>query len=389
MVGCGETYLPAFALALGLGPVAAGLMASVPLLAGALVQLVTPLAVARIGSNRRWVIACTSVQAASFLPLVWWALRGHAGLAELLGAAALYWAAGMAGVPAWNAWMADLVPDRLRTPYFARRSRLGQFAVCAGFLAGGGLLQFGEQRGAALAAFAVLFVVAALFRLLGTACLWACSEPARPAACDTPEAGPLPSRVVAALARMRTRPSGALVAFLCAFMFAAQFAGPYFIPYMRDERGFSYAAFTLVIATGVLSKALFLPALGRLASRVGSVRLLWLASMAIAPLTLLWIPSAHVGWLCVVQVFAGGCWAGYELAVTLLLFEALSDRERTGVVTVYNLGIAAATVAGAAAGGLLLRTLGETPSAYAAVFTVSCLLRLAALPLLRRVRLPG
>jgi len=51
MIGCGETYIPAFALALGLGPVAAGMTASVPVLAGAIFQLITPLAVARLGTN--------------------------------------------------------------------------------------------------------------------------------------------------------------------------------------------------------------------------------------------------------------------------------------------------------------------------------------------------
>ncbi|MEX0668834.1 MAG: hypothetical protein WD060_00040, partial [Pirellulales bacterium] len=61
MVGCGETYLPAFALALGMGPIASGMVASVPILAGAVIQLAAPLAVARVGSNRRWVIACTTV----------------------------------------------------------------------------------------------------------------------------------------------------------------------------------------------------------------------------------------------------------------------------------------------------------------------------------------
>ena len=47
MVGCGETYLPAFALALGLGPIVAGMVASVPLLVGATVQL----------AARSWCIA--------------------------------------------------------------------------------------------------------------------------------------------------------------------------------------------------------------------------------------------------------------------------------------------------------------------------------------------
>jgi MFS family permease len=64
-------------------------------------------------------------------------------------------------------------------------------------------------------------------------------------------------------------------------------------------------------------------------------------------------------------------------------------RERTGVLTAYNLGLAIATVAGAAAGGVVLRSLGEDRTAYATVFTISSLLRLAAIPLLRRVRHAG
>jgi MFS family permease len=70
----------------------------------------------------------------------------------------------------------------------------------------------------------------------------------------------------------------------------------------------------------------------------------------------------------------------------LLFFEAVNARERSGVVTVYNLGIAVATVAGAACGGLLLRALGETWEAYVTVFVVSCIARLAAIPILYRVR---
>jgi hypothetical protein len=54
MVGIGETYFPAFALALGMGEVGAGLIASIPLLAGGLLQLVTPHGVTRLGSRRRW-----------------------------------------------------------------------------------------------------------------------------------------------------------------------------------------------------------------------------------------------------------------------------------------------------------------------------------------------
>ena len=86
------------------------------------------------------------------------------------------------------------------------------------------------------------------------------------------------------------------------------------------------------------------------------------------------------------QIVAGTCWASYELAVVLLFFEAVPHRERTGVITAYNLGLAVATLAGAGAGGIVLRMLGEDRNAYCTVFALSSLLRLATVPLLLRVR---
>jgi MFS family permease len=385
MIGCGETYFAAFALALGLGPVAAGMVAAVPVLVGAVIQLAAPLGVAWLGSNRRWVIACTIVQATCFVPMVAWALRGQATLWELLVAASLYWSAGMAGVPAWTEWMATLVPGNLRTPYFAHRNRLGQYSVFLGFMASGLVLQWGERRAAVLPTFAAMFAVAGIARLVSTACLWSCREP-RAADTEPVAAEPVGQRVARSLRRMAGSRSGPLVAYLCCFVFGAQMAAPYFTPYMLRELGFSYHAFMLVFATAFLTKALVLPGIGRFASRVGPVRVLWLACLAIMPLTLLWLPSANLGYLLVVQVIAGACWAAYELAVALLFFEVVQDRERTGVLTVYNLGLAVATVAGAGCGGFLLRSLGEGPTAYAAVFAVSTLLRLASLPLLFRLR---
>ena len=68
MVGLGESYVPAFALALGFGAVSASLLATLPMLAGAVIQLITPAAIRRLGSYRRWVVLCAQLQALSFAP---------------------------------------------------------------------------------------------------------------------------------------------------------------------------------------------------------------------------------------------------------------------------------------------------------------------------------
>ncbi len=395
MVGCGEIYFPAFALALGLGPVAAGLMASLPVLIAAVVQLVTPLAVARLGSNRNWVIGCTTVQSLSFVPLIVWALRGDATFFELIVAASVYWSAGMAGSPAWNSWMGALIPSQVRAVYFAQRNRLGQLATLAGFVAAGLALQVADRSGLSLQAFAALFAVAGVSRGVSTLCLIACREvPHRDREGEgEPTAAPAARKpgqplnhLRRTLAAIAVSPAGALLAYLWSLAFAAQFSAPYFTPYMLDDRGFSYLSYMLVIGVGLFSKAAAMPVFGRLVTRIGSVRLLQIGGMAIIPLSALWLVSADVGFLVGVQVVAGIAWASYELAAALLFFDAVQHRQRTGVVTIHNLGLSIATLGGAAAGGAVLKWLGENQTAYLTIFVVSSLLRILTLPLLRRVR---
>lgn len=391
MVGCGEMYFGAFVLALGLGPMVSGLVVSVPLMVGAVIQLAAPLAVRRVGGDRRFVVLCATIQAAGLVPLAWWAMTGHARSWQLLAAASVYWSAGMASVPSWTAWTATLVPRRVRAAYFAQRSRLAQAAVLVGFVAGGLVLRAEAARDVALQGFAGLFLAAAMARVVSSVCLWGCREPRRRwrERRTTDEPVSIRTRGVAGVRDIATGPAGRLVAFLCCFTFGLQFAGPYFTPYMLEALGFNYGQFMAVFGAGFLVKAILLPSIGRLGSRVGPRRLLVLASLAVVPLSLLWLPSIDVRWLVLVQFIAGTCWAAYELAVTLLLFELAGDRGRSGVISIHTLGIAVATVGGAACGGLLLRWLGETREAYSAVFVGSCLLRAAAVPLLARVASAG
>ena len=166
MVGMGETYFPAFALALGLGQIVSGLVASVPLLIGAVLQLMSPYAVRWLGSNRRWCVLCVLLQGLSFLPLVGAALVGELPAWALFGFVALYWAGGLGATPAWQTWMETVVPYHVRAPFFAMRTRFGQGGVLVGFLAGGFSLQYGKQHGIVLKMFAAIFAVAFVCRMI-------------------------------------------------------------------------------------------------------------------------------------------------------------------------------------------------------------------------------
>ncbi len=379
MVGMGETYLAAFVLAVGLGEVMSGLIASVPILAGGLMQLVSPRAVRRLGSNRRWVVCCVLVQALSFVPLVCAALIGWIPAWAALLIASVYWGAGMAAGPAWNTWIGTLVPRPLRARYFARRTRLSQFAVMAGFITAGLSLQVANQSGHVLLAFAGLFAASGACRLFSGLFLAAHSEERRVP--PQQQSAPI-NRQLHALYK---GPEGRLLRYIILVQAAVQISGPYFSPYMLKQLRFSYGEFVMLIAVSFLAKVAFLPMCGRFAQRVGARRLLWLGGVGIVPLSGMWLVSDSLPWLMLVQVAAGAAWAAYELAFFLLFFDSIPESKRTGVLTLYNFANSAALVAGSLTGGLILKSLGPSHDSYCLLFALSSLGRALTIPLLRRV----
>lgn len=383
MIGCGETYFAAFALAAGLGETAAGLVASVPLVTGGTLQLISPWAIAWLGDLRRWIVLGAVLQALTFLPLALAAWQGSISMTILLVLASLYWASGLATGPAWNTWIERVVPDRMRTRFFSRRTRLQQTTTFAGLLLAGGALQWCSQRGWEFAGFAALFLVAAGCRLLSAWQLYRTGEL------------PPASRGVRVTAKSRRRPKAwrviaakRLLVYLVLMQVFLQFSGPYFVPYMLEQLDFSYGTFVLLISLAFVSKVVSMSMWGRVAERAGASRVLWLGGVGLVPLAALWIPSSNVWWLASMQVLSGVAWGAYELGFFLLFFETLPADRRTQLLTLYNFANTAAMAIGAAAGAAFLYHFGLSSRTYHGLFALSSVGRLACLLVLSGIRLP-
>lgn len=379
MVGLGETYLPLFVLTVGLSEVMSGLVVSVPVLLGGLLQMVSPWAVGLLKSHKRWVVFCSMLQAASFVPLIAAAIIGYIPPWAALVVASVFWAGGLGTGPAWNVWVGTLVPRTIRAHFFAKRTRLQQLTVLAGFLGGGFALQYGKEHDCVLTVFGVLFTIACVCRVLSAAFLAAQYEP-QPLL--------LEPRQVPVLERLRSyrhSAGGRLLFYIIVVQFGVWITGPYFAPYMREKLHFSYVDYAVLIAFSFVFKIMALPLCGRFAKRWGARRLLTLGGIGIVPMSGMWSISDNYAWLCLTQVTAGVCWAAYELAFFLLFFESIPADERVGVLTLFNLLNSAALAAGALVGGAILSLAHEAPWAYHALFVVSSTWRAIGLIFLWRV----
>lgn len=381
MVGFGETFICAFALAVGHSELLAGILGSAPLAVGGLLQLASPALIRLVGSHGRWVLICAALQTLAFAPLVVGAVSGGVSFTVLILAASLYWTAGLASSPAWNTWIGQLAPRRIRPAFFARRTRAYQGMIFCGFVLGGFALQLAGEQSLVLWTFAALFSIAGFSRMVST---WFLSRQSngRPV-----EAGEISVSLDLAAKLFRSY-GGRLLLFLAAMQVGVQIAGPFFTPFMFGQLHMGYGMFVSVLSVAYVAKMVSLPLWGRVVGRIGPRRVLWMSSLAITPMAGLWVFSQSYAWLLATQVVSGAAWAGYELAFFLLFFESMEERERTAMLTIYNLLNTLAFIGGSLIGAALLVFLGTNMQSYLILFGVSTGVRLLALPLLFWVRPP-
>lgn len=390
MVGLGETYFPALVAKLGYGQVAVGLIATVPMVAGALLQLITPPLVRRAGSNRRWVTLSTSAQALSLLVMAAGVLLGPPPLWFIFAAATAYWAAGLASGPAWTDWMGREIPPPVRGRYHARRSRWCQAGVLAGLLAGGFTLErfaggvigdAPDARAEGLLAFAALFLAASLCRAVSTGLLLTQPEHAPGLRAQTS----ILSRAELA-DRLRHGPEGRLLLYLFSLQAAANMAQPFFNPYMLAQARVDYARYTILLSAAFAAKVAIFPLLGRFVAVSGAARLLAIAGLGLVPLPLIWLWADGFWTLLAAQLISGCVWGAYELASFLMFYRAIREDERTSILAVYTCGNALSIAGGSIFGGwiLALPATGQG-AAYTSVFVASTLARTLSLALLYRL----
>jgi len=350
MIGAGETYFGPFGIFLGATTMQIGLLATLPQLFGALLQWAGALATERIKSRRTTIVRAALFQASLLLPAALLPFVLGAGqdvVFVLILLVTLYQGAAGFLNPIWSSLIGDLVPATIRGRFFGRRSRLTGMSTFAALLIAGLILDLTKRLDYAALGFLVAFLGAMFGRLESARWLAKYDDP--PFQIDRGQRFSFFQFIMRAPYSNFAR----YVFFVSTVNFAVAFSGPYFALYMLRDLQLSYLQFTAITAAAAVSQFLTFRYWGGLTDRFGNKKIMNVCGWGIGTVPILWLVSANIWYLIGVQVYGGFIWAGFTLASSNYLFDAVSPPKRARAAAYQGMINGAFVFAGSLLGGFV------------------------------------
>jgi MFS family permease len=380
MVGVGESYLPAYVLSIGMGEVFAGILASLPLVSGAVLQLFTPKLLHKVHSHKYWVVLSASLQAMAFLPLIYFSLTRAPNFWTLFTILTLYWGAGFSAGAAWTFWMGHLVPDKQSAKYFSFRTKIAQIGVLLGIVGGGVALHNKVEIGPFSSVFTLLFVFAFACRMVSTVLLSKKMYRSEWVLTDQVHRLSDSWKIF-----WRGQHKKKFFAYLVPFQIAVYMSSPFVTPYMLAQLKMNYGQYMVAIAAMLVGKIISLSIMEKAKSNFDGFKIMAAGLVLVSPAPALWALSENFSFVIGLQILSGLGWACFELGLSLVFFQDLRHEEKVPVLTIYNLLNSMAIIGGTFIGAKLLMALGEQKSSYWILYGVGAVLRVAfCIPVIRQ-----
>jgi MFS family permease len=370
MVGSSETFFVADAVHLSASATELALVVGLPLATGSLGSLGGLRLLRWLGRRRPLVASAAALQSLNLLAIAAWSYGQHLTPAVLIAHVCLHHIFSMCAGTLWSSWYGDLVPPRLRGRYFGRRNALVQASTLSAVVVAGLTLQWLQPAVTTAATtgrgFALLYLMAALFRMASAVLLSRSPEPAF--------SGLTTRRQTLRFFRTdRGRRAGRVLLLAGLFQLTTYVASPYFTPFMLRTLGFSWIELTAATVTMMLVKSVMLRQWGRVVDAHGPRPVYTLAALLAALVPVPWLAAGSLPLVLFAEGFSGFAWAGYELSFFAILLETSYRRSRPYVFATQSLFNGSGQLAGSLLGALVLSL---SSGSFVTVFAASTGLRL-------------
>ena len=352
--------IPLLAQAAGLSDRQLGLLMALPF-ATCLIQIPTAFLIEITGRRKRIFLLTAYITRFLWIPMallpVLWGPGARTAGAVLGLATALHLCANIAN-PAWQSWLADLVPAHVRGSYFAWRGRIFGLAMLVGSVWIAFALPKNPDSPHLPWILLALFTGASIAGLLEIRCYQAVQDQTGPAAAGTDW-----SSFVIPFQNPDFR---IFLGFNLLYVAGVAFLGPFLWKHFLTELRLDGLRTTLMLQTApMLAIVLISPLLGRALDEMGAKPLLQIGVWGGALLPLGWFFIGPSGWVYglllagVIQVF----WSSVDQANFVLLMRYSSRRDGAQPVvysTIFNLSVAMTGALAGTLGGDLAQRLQDS-----------------------------
>ena len=379
MFGFAENYIVPFALLFGASVFQIGLLQGLYQLGIGFSQLLGAKFITRFKKRKTLSINASRIHAFSWFFMVLigifikepWAII----IVFFIGISATSF-----GGPGWLSWMNDLVPHKLRGKFWGFRNTILGAVQFAAISIAGLSLYFAKKAGHELTAFLVLFTLAFISRVsnfypLGKQLEQPISVPSREKEFHF--------RIF--LTKLFPTNFGRFTIFVILISFAANLVGPFIPVFILQSLGFNYIQFTVILMTASIFSFVFMTYWGPLSDKYGNYRILYITAVSMPLLALGWAFIKNFYLLILLQTFSGFLWAGFNLATTNFIFDAVRRENVTKIMAYFNTLNTTFAFLGAFVGGISVEILQKAHFSFwvfnhfTIVFAISFILRIIIL----------
>lgn len=330
----GGIFLMGFALkVLKAEPQQIGVLAALPMFAN-LIQIFGSYIIERTGKKKLLCFLCVLLSRALWiliimLPLAlfstWQDFRVWI-LVAVIGISSLF--ASLSAV-AWLAWMSELVPEKIRGTYFGKRNMVASACGMVAVLLGGKFITMWENRFSETNPFGfiIIFVLGLAAGLIATWFLWRIPETESK---DSHKTTGFDFSIF--FQPLKDKNFLTLVLFVSAWMFAIQFAAPFYGVFMIKNLNINFSTITIFGTFATLATVFMMKIWGPISDRLGNKPVIIVSGWILILIPFIWIlavPGNYYLPVLTAHILSGMFMAGATLSQFNILIKLSPQQGRS------------------------------------------------------------
>ncbi|MFA5855786.1 MAG: MFS transporter [Candidatus Pacearchaeota archaeon] len=350
----GNSYISPFAIAMNSSDYLIAMLSSIPGLLGPICQWKSSKLVEKY-PRKLIVVKAVSIEILTWIPLIILSLLYYFNILTnllpflLLIFFSIYIITANFGAPAWFSWIGDIIDDKDRGRWFAKRHFIFGFVTLISTLLAAIFLDVLKKYDLAMIGFGLLFFLAMISRIISRFFLKKMYEP--------------PIKLEKGyyftfrefIKKAPHNNFGRFTIFRALIGFSTMIAGPFFAVYMLKELKFNYLTFMLITMSQTFFTLIILKFWGRFSDKFGNYEVLRITSILIAIYPITWLISDNPIYLILGPQLIGGLgWAGFNLSASNYIFDCVTPQKRSLALSYYELMNGTGILLGGILGALLI-----------------------------------